>query len=261
MKRIAVIIAVLASCLVMNAQDAKVKSRVELKGGKADIIGYVESQDDGGYVVETESGDIFYYSASEIKRVTFLEAHNLDDMKSQKVKKSKSEKVRKERIAYDAGGDKSKTRGYMGLLEAGLGLASISYGYEDLNGWHDYYYGVFNPSISFINGYRFSRHFFLGVGVGIDNPLDEFSIPVFLHLRSEFTKKRTAPYIALSGGVTIPYSNDLGSYFEGTLGLRTHCRKHGSFWYGLSVGMINETCGEDYYSDALSFMFKLAYSF
>ena len=51
MKRIAIIVAALISCVVMSAQDVKVKSKVELKGGKGEIVGYAEKQDDGGYVV------------------------------------------------------------------------------------------------------------------------------------------------------------------------------------------------------------------
>ena len=247
MKRIAIIIAALASCLVMSAQDVKVKSRVELKGGKADVVGYAELQADGGYVVETESGDVFYYSAAEIKKVTQLEAEKVSDSKV---------KIEKAKISYDFSSDRSKNRGYMGIIEAGIGLNSYQCGSQDYN------YGeiTMETSVVFINGYRFSPHFYAGVGIGFNNTFNDFSLPLFLHLRSEFTKKRTSPYVALSGGVTIPYSNDTGIFLEGAFGFRTHLKKHGSIWYGLSAGCVSESW-EDYYSNAVLMCFKLAYSF
>lgn len=246
MKRIAVIIAVLASCLVMSAQDAKVKSRIELKGGKADVVGYAQLQDDGGYVVETESGDVFYYSASEIKKITDLEAT-----------KSKEEKVKaSKRAPYDFGNDRSKKKGYMGIVEAGIGLNSYNWGYSENGDYHETSYIDPELSLSIINGYRFSPHFYAGVGIGFNNTVNDFSLPLFLHLRSEFTKRRTSPYIALSGGVVL----NGGAFLEGALGLRTHLKKHGSLFYGLSVGYVGDD-EEDYWFSAILTCFKLAYSF
>lgn len=242
MKRIAIILVALASCLVMSAQDVKQKSKIEFKGGKADVVGYAELQDDGGYVVETESGDIFYYSAAEIKKVTRLEA--------EKDSKNKAEKDSKN-IGYN-----SKNRGYMGIIEAGIGMNGYVYGNESNNGMST---GA-EMSFTFINGYRFSPHFYAGVGVGCNNTFADFSLPLFLHLRSDFTKKKTSPYAALSAGITIPWSNDMGAFIEGSFGFRTRFNNHGSMWYGLSVGLLRETAGS-YYSNSTLLCFKVAYSF
>lgn len=222
MKKFALFIAALASCLVMSAQDVKVKSRVELKGGKAAVTGYAELQADGGYVVETESGDIFYYSASEIKKVTVLEENAGQNVK-----------VKKTKTLPDVSSDRSKTRGYMGILEAGLGLPT---------------------GITMTNGFRFSQHFYLGVGMGLNvDALEEIiAIPLYLHLRTEFTKRKVAPYFAVSLGTTYDIDEEIGPYLEGAFGIRTYCKKHGSMWFGLAGGY-------NLYMPALSL--KIAYSF
>lgn len=223
MKRIAIIIAALASCMVMSAQDVKVKSKVELKGGKADVTGYAELQSDGGYVVETESGDVFYYSASEIKRVTPLEVKEAVPVK---------EKVTK--ALPDVSGDRSKTKGYMGIVEAGIGTSS---------------------GISLINGIRFSQHFYMGLGVGVSyDPLFYECIfaPVYLNFRTEFTKKKVSPYFAANLGVAYDVCCEyISAVAEGSFGLRAYCRKHGSMWYGISGG----------WSGAPTIGLKIAYSF
>ena len=97
---------------MLNAQENKVKSIVELNGTKDSLFGYVSQYPDGSYLVETDAADIFYYSASEVKRVSAIPL---------------------------------KSKGYMGLVEAGVG--------EPM-------------SISVVNGYRFSPSFFLGLGIG-----------------------------------------------------------------------------------------------
>lgn len=254
MKRIAIVIAALASCLVMSAQDLKMKSRLELKGGKADVVGYAELQSDGGYVVETESGDIFYYSASEIKKITPLEADGAERVKTKKTH-----------------ADRSKTKGYMGIIEAGVGLSN-SYGYtlsrddNNIAGYDaDEYYGA-GGSVSIINGYRFSPHFYMGLGAGWEVDLDNvISFPIYLHMRTEFTKKKVSPYIALSGGYVLPYLYSGGYFLEGALGLRAHCKRHGSMWYGLTASyLVDLPIPGEYYGDymeAIAIKFKIAYSF
>lgn len=228
MKKIAIIIVALVSCVLMNAQDAKVKSRLELKGGKADVVGYAEQQADGGYVIETESGDVFYYSADEIKRISQI------DEVAVKVKTRKS--------LPDVSSDRSKTRGYMGIVEAALGYPG--------------------GTLSIVNGYRFSQHFYLGVGLG-GNVGEGLNIPVFLQARAEFTKRKVSPYIAFNGGVSYSeyyyydgyhdiYEMAMLPYLEASFGVRSYLKRHGSMWYGVSAGIM---------ADDFLAMIKIAYSF
>lgn len=265
MKRLAIVIAALVSCVVMSAQDVKVKSRVELKGGKADVVGYAAQQDDGGYIVETDAGDVFYYSAAEIKKVTPLESKPAK-VKEEKVKETKVKEIKVKEpkvkepktLSYDYSGDRSKTKGYMGIIEAGLGMDSYSYyHYYDNHSYDEIELGI---SLSMINGYRFSRHFYVGAGVGIDNIVTGMIIPMFLHLRAETSKKKVSPYIGLSGGLALATYGGVGPYLDASFGLRSDLKKHGSMWYGISVtgSSINEGQAMD---TNITAKIKIAYSF
>lgn len=253
MKRFFMLIVAMTAAMVMSAQTAKVLSKVELKGG-ADVIGYAELQSDGGYVVETESGDVFYYSAAEIKSVTLLDNSGMSN-----------EKVKVKSQILINSKDRSKSKGYMGIVEVGLGFGSSTYTeggyntyYDDYGEYYEEYYENYYAyeslaiSLSIINGYRFSPHFYLGVGLGISVGAD-ISLPVFLHLRSEFTKKRFAPYVALSAGYDPLWEGVMGDL---SLGLRVHCKGHGSMWYGLTYGGVS-----DGYNNISNFKFSIAYSF
>jgi len=252
----------LLSCVAMSAQDGKYKSRVELKSGKAEIVGYVAKQDDGGYVVETESGDVFYYSESEIKKITPLNVLKESKTKEPKVKEAKTkeskENIIKEVSSYESGADRSKTKGYMGIIESGIGLDSYAYN-EDYS-QTAYTEANFGMSLSIINGYRFSRHFYIGAGIGFDNPCTGVTIPMYLHLRAETSKKKLSPYIGLSGGLALSTYSGLGPYLDGSVGLRSHCKKHGSMWYGLSVSALSID-GGPYFEDYITVKLKIAYSF
>ena len=88
MKKLFVVFVTLVSCLMLNAQEKRVKSLVELNGSKDSLFGYVSQYPDGSYLVETDAADIFYFSASEVKRVSAIPL---------------------------------KSKGYMGLVEAEAG--------------------------------------------------------------------------------------------------------------------------------------------
>jgi len=223
MKKLFVVFVTLVSCLMLNAQEKRVKSLVELNGSKDSLFGYVSQYPDGSYLVETDAADIFYFSASEVKRVSAISL---------------------------------KSKGYMGLVEAGVGYPS--------------------GSISVVNGYRFSPMFFLGLGVGyrLVGDISGNCIPIFLQARTELSRRirKVAPYIALNLGVAYihnyvqydynPWTYDYTAIVESigdpmvdfTFGLRSDCRKHGAMWYGICFGALLDP-------DAMYLTFKLAYSF
>ena len=86
--------------------------------------------------------------------------------------------------------------GYYGLLEASGG-----YIYKYVPGSEtapqDFMLGV-----SYVNGYRFSPHFAMGLGVGVNYYFDfeQFSAPVYLHLTADLLKRDITPYISLNIG-------------------------------------------------------------
>ncbi|MBO5933436.1 MAG: hypothetical protein J6Q19_06925 [Bacteroidaceae bacterium] len=267
MKRILLVFLCLVFCVLINAQDTRIKSKVELKSGKTEIVGFVTQQSDGGYLVETESGDVFYYSQDEIKNITTLINEEA---------KKQARQLKKEEQMLTLGKDRSKIKGLMCIVEGGFGYTAYSHIWEhscdDYYNYIDSYLDGFNCSASFIAGYRFSPNLFMGIGIGIDDPLFYQADPLFIHLRSELTKRKIAPYLALSVGSAyldyFPSNINDNTFIEATIGIRKHLKKHGSMWCGFSVGMFNY-CSNGYDNDAykylldesLMFRIKTSYSF
>ncbi|MBO5933438.1 MAG: hypothetical protein J6Q19_06935 [Bacteroidaceae bacterium] len=262
--------------VLMTAQDTKVWSKVELINGKTDLIGSVLQQPDGGYLVETETGDVFYYSQDEIKNITTLIS---DEAKKQ------ARQLKKQEQMLTLGKDRSKIKGLMCIVEGGLGYSfyehrndmfkhvlcnhrgSNSSEYDDPN--YSKYYVC--PSLSVVAGYRFSPNLFMGVGIGLDDPLAYKAFPLFIHLRSELTKRKIAPYLALSVGSAyldyFPTDIEDDIFIDGAIGIRKHLNKHGSMWYGLSCCYIYRAMETAPYrsTDIIEYSrvvrFKISYSF
>jgi len=75
MKKILILTFLLLSAVVVaNAQERE-KKVLELTNGNT-VTGYVEQQSDGGWQLETESGDIIFYSAAEVKNVRLYDDEN-----------------------------------------------------------------------------------------------------------------------------------------------------------------------------------------
>ena len=147
-----------------------------------------------------------------------------------------------------------------------LHMSSINV-YLDKNNYSKYYVC---PSLSVVAGYRFSPNLFMGVGIGLDDPLAYKAFPLFIHLRSELTKRKIAPYLALSvGSAYLDYfPTDIYDdiFIEGAIGIRKHLNKHGSMWYGLSYSYICRVMETDSYSEDITehshiVRFKISYSF
>lgn len=68
MRKVCILIVAVLVSLSLSAQETKSLSTVILNNGMS-INGYVEPQADGGYKVTSESGDVFYYSSSDVKRI------------------------------------------------------------------------------------------------------------------------------------------------------------------------------------------------
>ncbi|MCQ2075014.1 MAG: hypothetical protein MJY77_07515 [Bacteroidaceae bacterium] len=75
MKKTGILIMTALISISLSAQETKSLSTVILNNGMS-ISGYVESQPDGSYKVTSESGDVFYYSFSDVKSVKKPSAQN-----------------------------------------------------------------------------------------------------------------------------------------------------------------------------------------
>lgn len=224
--------------MVMSAQTQKVKQRVELKNG-GEVVGYVAEQTDGSFLVETETGDMFFYTPSEIKKIV-----ELADIEVKKVKAS---------VEADGQDGQYKRRGYMGMVSGGIGIDAP-----------DAYPAV---SATVVNGYRFSPHFYLGIGTGFQfDGWREGAIPLYLYAMSEFSNKRTSMYMDFSYGYAASFESDSSSHMEVSLGVRTRMKKNPNhaMWYGLSVCLFEYT---EWYGGMTSsvqlpiIQFKISYSF
>ena len=90
----------------------------------------------------------------------------------------------------------AQEKGYYGLLEASGGYI-YKYVPGSQTAPQDFMMGV-----SYVNGYRFSPHFAMGLGVGVNYYFDfeQFSAPVYLHLTADLLKRDITPYISLNIG-------------------------------------------------------------
>lgn len=88
----------------------------------------------------------------------------------------------------------NKPKGYLGLVqlsgaEVGVQAAASRY------------------SLTMVNGYRFFPQFAIGFGTGISftEVYQEFMVPVFLHLRSDFLDRKVSPYVSVNAGYNISF--------------------------------------------------------
>ena len=95
--------------------------------------------------------------------------------------------------------DASTEKGYYGLVD-------ISGGY--IHKWvpgsiqspYDFMLGT-----SYVNGYRFSPHFAMGLGVGLNYYFDneQITAPIYIHLNTDILKRAVTPYVALNLGYNV----------------------------------------------------------
>lgn len=230
MKKVLFIACILCA-LTLSAQEHKNKQKIQLKDG-TEIIGYVAPQGDGSYVIENEAGDIFFYTAAEIRKIV-----EIQDVKVKTVK-----------IKETATPSDYKTKGYMGIVNGYIGSAM---------------------GATIVNGYRFSPHFYLGIETGFGvNPDFYGGIPLNIYMMSEFSKKRVSMFADFSGGAFMEFFTGVPMpQCSFTLGVRTRMRKNArlAMWYGLNLGM-RECSFYDEYGGYNYFTFpivnaKVAFSF
>lgn len=199
------------------ALKAQEKEYLFLKD-RTEICGVISRQPDGGVSVVDQYGDEFVFAADEIRYIA-----------------NQKQKNWAERIY--------RRKGYFGIVEASLGGAIL-----DGSG------AVF--SIGVINGYKVSRYFYVGLGLGIgvrevssyDDSYESYyynvlEIPIYAHLRYSIIGGRNcavSPYISSDIGVNNQISSQFdstGVYFSPSLGVEIRSKRVGTFWVGLNFPM------------------------
>ena len=102
----------------------------------------------------------------------------------------------------------SSEKGYYGVLEVSGG-----YIYKNLIGSIQAPYDLMLGA-SYVNGYRFSPHFAMGIGAGLNYYFDnqQITAPIYLHLNADILKRAVTPYIALNLGYNIQLNGGKYNY-------------------------------------------------
>lgn len=72
MKRIALVLMACLIAILSMAQDREIK-QIELKNGNK-LTGYISVQQDGSYLVETAGGDVFFFTPSEVSKISKVDS-------------------------------------------------------------------------------------------------------------------------------------------------------------------------------------------
>ena len=102
----------------------------------------------------------------------------------------------------------SSEKGYYGVLEVSGG-----YIYKNLIGSIQAPYDLMLGA-SYVNGYRFSPHFAMGIGAGLNYYFDneQITAPIYLHLNADILKRAVTPYVALNLGYNIQLNGGKYNY-------------------------------------------------
>ena len=104
--------------------------------------------------------------------------------------------------------DASSEKGYYGLID-------VTGGY--IHKWepgsaqapYDFMLGA-----SYVNGYRFSPHFAMGLGAGLNYYFDneQITAPIYMHLNADILKRTVTPYVALNLGYNMQLNGGKYNY-------------------------------------------------
>ncbi|MDR0954946.1 MAG: hypothetical protein LBM20_06165 [Rikenellaceae bacterium] len=180
-----------ATALAQNYEDV-----VHLKNGSVIRGVIVEQVPNESLKIETRDGNLFVYQMSEVEKMT-----------------KEMQKTTDDRGFFR--GQFNKPQGHMRIFEIGGGIG--------VGEW-----GTTRVSISMINGYRLMPQFAIGFGFGVEfypnvhhtsnNNIyyyggSQLSLPIFLHLRSDFIDSEVSPYVAVNAG----YNLQIDSIFKGMM--------------------------------------------
>jgi len=150
----------LLTLLLISFCFAQSQDRVELKDGTS-VSGTIKEYVSGEYVkILSVSEAEFTFKFDDIKEVKF------------------GKKI-----------DSIPTKGFFNNTTMGFMLGNSANGYPQGN-----------FSAHFINGYMFSPHFQIGLGLGLEGIDDNLYFPTFLDVRWNFKKGRFTPFVGIQGG-------------------------------------------------------------
>jgi sRNA-binding regulator protein Hfq len=204
--------------------------------------------------VQTREGNIFVYKMDEVEKIS-------KELMQQNTKIQTNSQ--KQTIDYSAF---NKPKGYLGLLEFGGGIGFGTWGANRI-------------SLTMLNGYRAVPQFAIGFGIGLQlffyeyydgylKKITEATLPIFLHLRSDFLARKVSPFIAFNIGYNASLSNGFfgGIILDPTMGVSfnvggkrmtvgANCAINGVKYYRYNSNL------QYYRSMGFAFCLKVGYSF
>jgi hypothetical protein len=180
-----------ATALAQSYEDV-----VHLKNGSVIRGIIVEQVPNESLKIETRDGNLFVYQMGEVEKMT----KEMTAFRSPRTSRFTGKRIT--RVS-----EFNKPQGYFGIVEVGGGLGLGVYPGQ---------YAFF----SMINGYRFFPQLAIGIGVSAEMFFcswqdysrygdiftaadSELSMPIFLHLRSDFIDGKVTPYIVVNAGYNI----------------------------------------------------------
>ena len=183
-------------CFALSAGAQNYEDVVYLKNGSIIRGIIVEQVPNESIKIETRDGNLFFYRIDEIQKMTKEVPYGY-----------------RRKQSYNSRSF-NKPKGYFGLIEAALPL---------------YVGDGLSMGFNIINGYRVCPQFTFGGGVGVlgDFAYWDFTVPIFLHLRSDFLDRKTSPYLAFNVGYNIPVFGAYdGVFFAPSLGVSYNVGRH-----------------------------------
>lgn len=164
MKKLVTLLCMLLFAIAVNAQN-NYQEVVYLKNGSV-IRGTIIEFVPGASIKIKSAGNVFFYKIEEIEKIT--------------------REIPEKGSGGTTGDYGFKPKGFGASYEMGL----ISFPASDFTAF----------SMVLINGYRFSPHFFMGLGLGAEVASGFVSVPAYLDFRAYFLKSRVTPYFDLGAG-------------------------------------------------------------
>lgn len=193
--------------------DAMVLDVVYLKNG-SELVGMITEMIPGkGLTLLTYDGSSHYFSNDEVMMTG----------------KRYGRWSREYRRQIRQMGSFNKPRGYFGIAEFSTALMFTS---ENIR-----------LGLTMINGYRFRPQLAIGLGTGaiLYAHDSELTIPLFLHLRSDFFDRDKTPFVALNAGVqwSTGWGDHAGLILEPAFGysINTGVNNRLNFSFGLALDM------------------------
>lgn len=242
MKRLLLILAIVLFATSVAQAQTDEQTTLRLRSG-VEITGtIIEHNSDGSVMIQTDNGDKFYYRKEEIAQLG-----NKDYIKPEQRMQQRTERIERSNERSSARSEERNAERTEGKFKGYRGILSLSLAY----GADKSYVENGLPSLTVINGYHFGPGFYAGIGTGVSFPdWSGFSIPLYLHLRTEFCKGFIAPYVAMDIGYQFSINGEIeveaeqewnnyyesygGLFFEPAIGLMFRIKGRKALWFGMS---------------------------